>query len=367
MLYKPDLEDIIPRMEAWWRGELLDRLCIAVPAPNGKPLREVSRPATPFEQLSDPDYLFDSAEASMEATYFAGDAIPVFQPDLGCDTFSGCLGAPLEYTEHTTWAKQIITDWENPPSFEIAPDSFVWKWNHDMYRMAAERARGKYFLAALDCHSGGDALLAMRGGSNLCLDLYDHPEAIKAAMSKLETAVVQFHEAFWPLIESSGQPGHTTAWLNTWSPGRSNVIQLDLLAVISPSQFAEFFRRELEAQMAVLDNTIYHLDGPDATRHLRGLHQLFGHTPDRSSDAQRDTVIPIQWVPGAGALPMVKWIPLLKDMQAAGANLHLSCKPEEIQPLAAELSSRGLFLTTYANSKEEADGLVNLAAKLTHE
>ncbi len=367
MLCKPDFEDIIPRMEAWWRGELLDRACVAVWAPSGKPQREVSAPATPFARRSDPDYLLDAAEASMEATYFAGEAIPVFQPDLGPDAFAACLGAPMEYTEHTTWAKEIIADWNDPPSFEIDPEAFAWKWHHDIYRIAAERAAGRYLLAAPDCHSGGDALLAMRGGSNLCLDIYDHPEAIRSAMSQLEKSVVEFHEEWWPLIEATGQRGHTNSWLKTWSPGRSNAIQLDLLAVISPGQFREFFRHELEVQMEVLDNTIYHLDGPDAVAHVPALHELFGHTPDRSSDKGRGSVIPIQWVPGAGALPMTKWVPFLKELQGAGANVHLWCEPSEVETLLRELSSRGLFIATSAGSVEEADRLIELANELSHE
>ncbi len=367
MEYKPEFEEIVPRMEAWWQGELLDRACIAVHAPNGRPLREVPQPDTPFARRTDLEYVFGVAEAYMEATYFAGEAIPVFQPDLGADVFSACLGAPLEFTEHTTWAEQVIGDWDDAPSFEIDRGSFAWKWQREVYEMAAERARGRYFVAAPDCHSGGDALLSMRGGSNLCMDIYDRPDALRAAMAQLEKSVVEFHEEWWPLIEASGQRGHTTSWLSTWSPGRSNVIQLDLLAVISPAQFREFFLHELEAQMEALDNTIYHLDGPDAIPHVPILHELFGHTPDRSSDRSRESVIPIQWVPGAGAPPMVEWIPFLRELQAGGSNLHLWCEASEVEPLLRGLSSRGLFLSVSAKDAAEADELVGLAARLAHE
>lgn len=366
MKFKPDFESIVPRMEAYWKGELLDRACIAVAAPNGKPQREVTEPDSPFERRSNIEYLLDSAEARMEATYYAGEAIPVFRPDLGPDVFSAFLGAPMEYTEHTTWAKQIITDWDNPPALDVDRDSFEWQWHHKVYAAAAERARGRYFLAAPDCHSGGDALLAMRGGSRLCMDVYDHPEALRAAMRKLEQAVVEFHEEWWEPIEASGQRGHTLSWLNTWTPGRSNVIQLDLLAAISPPHFQQFFQHELEVQIEVLDQTAYHLDGPDAIPHVPVLHEFLGHTPDRSGDREREWVIPIQWVPGVGAPPMGQWVPFLKELQAGGANLHLWCEAGEVETLLTELSSRGLCLWTWAGSVDEADSLVRLADKLAH-
>ncbi len=354
MLYKPDFEENVPRMEAWWRGELLDRACIAVHAPNGQRRREIPEPASLREKWTNQEWILDDAEARMEATFCAGEAIPVFSPNLGPDFFSALLGGEIEYRETTSWVAPCIADWDEPPSFDLDKESFELKWHMEIYAKAAERSRGKYFLAAPDCHSGGDALLAMRGATNLCLDLYDHPGAIHAAMEKLETAVVEFHAAFWPAIEASGQEGHASAWLQTWSPGRSNVTQLDLLALISPEMFREFFYHELVVQSEVLDDVIFHLDGPDAIKHLPVLYEL-------------PNVAAIQWVHGAGNGPMTKWIPLLKEMQSNGMGLHLSCGPDEVEALMRELSSRGIYFSTWAESVEEAHALVKLVGKLTHD
>ena len=354
MLHKPDFEELVPRMKAWWRGEILDRACIAVRAPNGKKRRELPEPASLRERWTNQEWILDGADAGMEVTYFAGEAVPVLRPNLGPDLFSALLGGEIEYREDTSWVAPCIAEWDAAPSFEIDKDSFEWKWHMQIYSMAQERAAEKYFLGAPDCHSGGDALLAMRGGTNLCLDLYDRPQAIHAAMRKLERAVVEFHEGFWPSIEASGQEGHTCAWLQTWSPGRSNAAQLDLLALISPEMFREFFYHELVVQSEVLDDVIFHLDGPDAVRHLPLLYEI-------------PNVAAIQWVHGAGKGPMTKWIPLLKEIQSNGKGLHLGCAPEEVTTLMRELSSKGLYLSTWAESVEEADGLVKLAGRLTHE
>ena len=353
--FKPDLEDMIPRMEAWWKGELLDRACISVTAPNGKPPREVPEPSSLIEKWTNQDYLLDRAEAQMEATYYGGEAIPIFYPNLGPDLFSALLGGTIEYREGTSWVAPCIDDWGNPPSFELNRNSFEWEWLESIYEKARERSRGRYFVAAHDCHSGGDALLAMRGGNDLCLDLYDHPEELKAAMAKLGKAVIDFHDAFWTAIETNGQQGHATSWLRVWSPGTSNAIQLDLLALISPDQFREFFFHELEVQCGALDNTIFHLDGPDAVKHLPVLYDLPDNCPA------------IQWVHGAGNGPMTRWLDLLKEIQSHGLGLHLSCEPGEVETLLSELSSRGLFLQVRAGSREEADGLLDLAARMARD
>jgi hypothetical protein len=351
---KPDFESMIPRMEAFWRGELLDRCCIGVEAPKaGVKRREVKPPPTLREKWLNMDYVLDAAEARMEATYYAGEAFPFLRPNLGPDLFAALLGGRIEYREDTTWVAPYL-DWERPPSFDIDKSSAEWRWHGEIYRRAAPRARGRYLVGAPDCHAGGDALLAMRGGTNLCMDLYDVPEKILAAMRKLERAVVEFYAAWWPLIEASGQTGHTCSWLGTWSPGRSGAMQIDLLALISPAMFEEFFYNELLVQCGILENKIFHLDGPDAVRHLPKLCELPG-------------VAAIQWVHGAGKGPMTKWIPLLKEMQSRGQGLHLSCEPQEVRTLLKELSSRGVIIRTWADTAREADELVKLAAKLTRE
>ena len=362
MEFKPDFDEMAPRMEAWWRGVLLDRACISVGAPNGRRARELAPPATLFARWTDFDYLLDAFEAQMESIYYGGEAIPVFRPSLGPDVFSAFLGCPLHFADTTSWAEPIISTWEQAPSFEIDRESFAFKWHDEMYPRAAARARGRYWLGGLDCHSGGEAVRAMRGSRAACLDLYDHPEAVRAAMGKLEQTIIEFHEAVFGWIEASGQPGHTNSFLSVWSPGRSNVVQLDLLALISPAQFREFFYRELEVQCEYLDNALFHLDGPDALAHLPLLYDLLD-----CRRGGRSALRAIQWVPGEGNGPMTKWIPLLKEMQSNGAGLVVHCGPKEVETIMRELSSRGLFIATGAASKEEAEALVSLVRKLTHE
>lgn len=353
MKYKPDFEQMIPRMQAWWNGELVDRACMDVSAPNGKEMRDPPEPSSLEEQWTNQDMILDKAEAEMKTTYYAGESFPFFRPNLGPDFFAAILGGTIEYRESTTWVAPFL-DWDNPLAFEIETKGFYWKWVMEITEKAAERAQGKFLVSAHDCHSGGDALLAMRGGMDICLDLFDHPEKLHQAMDKLEKAVLKFHEAFWQRIEAHGQKGHTTAWMRVWSPGRSSAVQLDLLALISPEQFREFFYHELQVQCNALDNVIFHLDGSDALKHLPILYEL-------------PNITTIQWVHGAGNGPMTKWIHLLKEVQTNAKGLHLSCQPEDVETLLTELSSKGLFLRVSAESVEQADHLIKLAEKLAHE
>jgi hypothetical protein len=207
----------------------------------------------------------------------------------------------------------------------------------------------------------------MRGGERLLLDLYDRPEAVRAAMEGLERAVLRFHEAWWPAIEGRGQRGHTVGFMRMWSPGRSNVIQLDLLALLAPEHLREFFYRELEAQNAAFEQSVFHLDGPDAIKHLPVLYDLFGRCGASPEATTKSSLTVIQWEYGAGNGPMTRWMPLLKEIQSHGVGLQLGCRPDEVETLMRELSAKRLFLSTRAASREEADDLMRLVARRTRE
>jgi hypothetical protein len=52
---------------------------------------------------------------------------------------------------------------------------------------------------------------------------------------------------------------------------------------------------------------------------------------------------------------------VLKSVQAAGKNLHISISPEEVEEALAMLSARGLYIVTYAESQAQAEELLEHA------
>ena len=116
----------------------------------------------------------------------------------------------------------------------------------------------------------------------------------------------------------------------------------------------EFVWNDLVAETEWLDRSVFHLDGPDAIRHLGTLFEL-------------PKLHAIQWVPGE-KLPresVLKWIPLLRCIQAANRAIHLSVQPEEVEPLLLALAPEGLLLRTACDTEEEAKDLVRRVEKLS--
>lgn len=349
MEFKNDWEQAQARLLAWWRCEMVDRACIQVTAPrDGVVPRSIPDPGSVEAGWTDLDYVVESQGERIRCTYYGGEAFPLFHANLGPDIFAGFLGAPVHFAPDTSWADPTIMDWETRPKLALDPDNRWWRLMIDLLAAAADAGRGKWITGIPDTHAGGDALAALRGRQELCFDLIDRPDQVRAAMAELVALVDPVYTAFFAEVAWQTE-GSSSGWLPTWSTGRCSVIQCDLLALISPVMFEEFFLDELIAQARWLDQVIYHLDGPQCICHLDHLFSI----PE---------IRAIQWVPGAGQPPMPYWIPLLKRIQAAGRALHLAVNPEDVEVLMRELSPAGLMLHTSVATEAEAKALVRQVA-----
>ena len=140
------------------------------------------------------------------------------------------------------------------------------------------------------------------------------------------------------------------SWMGIWSLTPAIDLQCDFSCMISPAMFDDLFLPALREQTERVDRTIYHLDGPDAVRHLDSLLSL-------------PRLTGIQWVPGAGAPPMSDWVDLLRKILDAGKLLYITCAANEVEFLLDRLPHPGLLLETACGSREEADELVRNVAR----
>ena len=106
-------------------------------------------------------------------------------------------------------------------------------------------------------------------------------------MKLLWKAVRKVYEESYQII--AGKQEGTSSWVNLWFPGKGQPVQNDFTGLISTSMYREFFLEELVNEINYLDYSIYHLDGPDALKHLDMILEI----PRLNA---------VQWVPGAGSL-----------------------------------------------------------------
>ena len=345
LLYKDDWPEAKKRFLALWSGEIVDRACLAVTAPNHEQ-RRVPTPANWQAKYTDIDYVIEATNIQMANTYFAGEAIPVASTFLGYAAYGG----EAVFDERTIWVHPSISDWETPYVFD--PEN---RWCRRFIEITqalikdGQQGQCKYLLDPGGIHPPLDALMILRGSQNLCIDLIEHEDAVRATLSELMRAYKWLFE-----IRHRGIPEqHGWPCIGMWAPGRSGYAECDFSAMISPKQFDKFIPAEIEETASYLDYYIYHLDGANALQHLPTL-------------LENEALHGIQWVAGAAsrrASRALEWVPLCKQIQAAGKIVQLDVQYEEVEPLLRELDPRRLFVVTDAPSVEAAEELLRNAGR----
>ena len=340
---KPDFVEARARWEAFWNHEIIDRPCCVIRAPlnDGQQL-----PLWPPYMAGARENLHAVAEQVLEAAsaiWYGGEAIPCYTPSFGPDMFAAWLGAELEFPEEnfgTSWAVPCIDDWETALPLKLREDNYWWQRMLEFCRVLAEVFRGKMLVAHLDLHSNMDALLALRGGDKLCIDLIETPELIDRAMADVRALYRPIYNA---LFHARGMDGvGTLGWVAAYHPARTNTIQCDFAALIGPRQFRRWALPALEEEASFLGHCVYHLDGPECLVHLNDLCAIPG-------------LDCIQWVHGARNKPFIEWMDLLKEIQAHGVAVWIPCTPEEIPAYHKELKPNLLFYECWAPSRKAGE------------
>ena len=119
--------------------------------------------------------------------------------------------------------------------------------------------------------------------------------------------------------------------------------------MISEQMYEELVVEELEEELKFLDASIYHLDGPDALKHLDRLLKI-------------DHLKGIQWVYGAGQPTAFHWIEVLKKIQDAGKMIQIEVRAEELEVMLENLRPEGVMYTINAKSQEDAEDLLRIAS-----
>ena len=328
------------------------------PRTAGTPPQE---PSLEDELWTDVDYVMTKAEYDLGHTYYAGDALPVFNPWLGPDQFAAWLGADLKLKprEFTSWVKPFVTDWEEYPEFRLDPSNRWWRLYLELVDASIAAGKNKWITAYPDLHTGIDGLCAIRGAENLMVDMAEKPELVHRAMDQMTRLWKEIVDIVSEKVLPTGQG--TSNWSMGWSRERFLCIgQNDFTCLISPKMFKEFCLRDTVECINHVDRILYHLDGADALRHLPQLLEI-------------ERLDCVQWIQGASRPHPSHWVDLLRQIQAAGKSIQLYYAGahggnanfrEEIDCLCNALDPQRLFFLIEAHSIEEADFLVEHARRI---
>jgi len=357
MLYKQDWEPARKRIEAFWNGEMVDRCAVAVAAPlhaeklsEAQGRLEAMKKNDPVRYWTDIDFNLSTREEIFKNTYYGGEAIPNLFTNLGPSVVCAYMGSGAKFLEDTVWFDDIIEEWDK--GLHLDEDSNLLKLTFDYTLAAVEAGKGKYFVSTTDLGGTGDVLAALRGNENLCVDLFENPDEVKAAVKFISKVWMDVFNKQCDMISdvSEGCPSRLI-----WAPGSHYPLQCDFSAMLSSSQFNKFFLDDIIQMCNDLEYPMFHLDGPDIARtHLDSILAI-------------KVLRAIQWVPGAGSPPLAHWIPMLRKIQDAGKGAYFGASPQDLDMVFDNLIPERCFILTSASSKEEADEIICYIEKRSKE
>ena len=345
--YLPDWEKRLQRQDAFWENEIIDRPVVHIQLPKDNPDYEFpaeKQHATWRDKWFDSQYIAEKSLAMVMNTDFLGDALPKAMPNLGPEVFSAFFGAEMEYREHTSWSIPNLEQWDDVDQIYFSKDNFYWQKLLEMTDAMLEAGKNKFYTGITDLHAGADAIATFRDPENLALDMIEHPEQVKKLTAHTEEIMTWIVDYFYDKLCIQNKQAFTT-WAPIVSSKKWYLPSEDFSCMISEDMFREFFLPGIEEECRHLDASIYHLDGPDALRHLDSLLEV-------------EDLNAIQWVYGAGNGRASDWMDVYKRCQSAGKGLQIELEPDELDYFMDELHPEGLWISVGGNdlkSREQAE------------
>lgn len=354
---KPDWPQAAERWAAFWRSEVPeDRVLMAIRVPrtdNPHPMPPV--PDDPIRYHTDPDFFMQRQLHMVYANEYLAEAFPACTNSITAAYLGILLGGRLRpMADGVIHSEPFVTDWAAVDSIVVDRNS---RWYEvSMQQLDALLEHNDEFLVRIpDFHTVSDALVAIRGGTELALDLYDCPDRIHWASARILEAWKDAYDEVYELL-SAKQAG-SPVWLGMWHPGRMEVIQEDFADNLSPAQYREFFMPYDRALARYVDAALFHLHNTmirfqEVTLDMPEVAGSQFRTPYRPSDRQPER--------------LETELPLFRRLQEAGKKLWIGFLDEdEIRTAIMNGDPRHLFLFGAAADRDEARRLMDTAAECT--
>ena len=348
LLYKPDqdLGKVRERLAAFWEGEVVDRVCLAVTAPSGANV--VGPVAVDDEQAhTDSEFQVRRWNAALANTYHGGEALPMaWAPG---QLLYAAYGGKASFYSGTVWVDPVLSDGRDWADYRFDPASPFIEHVVRITTVLAEDAPGKYLVASPGIFGPSDAMSLIRGMCDFLMETAA-PECeapLRHAWRECFTGFEHVLKAVWEAAGSHGGGSANMPYL--WAPGRITNWSADWIYSIGPRQFEQWVLPEMQAICRMGEYRMYHLDGFRALVHLPMMLELEG-------------LQGIQFTPGAGHT-LAEALPVYRQIQRAGKVQWVHCARDEVELLLDELDPRGLLIQTSTPDIGSAKALLESAER----
>jgi hypothetical protein len=330
---KPDFDDCIARIYAWYEQRMIDRVPVRFHHHNieYERFRITEGPwETAEARWLDVDFQVEAFLRSLEGNTFLGETFPVFWPNLSAIAYNLFLGQPGEFDDVTAWAHPWVENLGALPDLSVKRDGIYFKTIEALTERALSQAEGRFMVGYTDMYAGIDCTLGLRGAEQMCMDLFMDPEGLRSLIDTAWQEYPAVYEQFDKVLKAHDQLSVT--WMNLPSFETFNVLACDFATNISPDHFDEFCMPIIRKEAERFTHNVFHMDGPGVGKNVDSILTL----PNLAA---------IQWVQGYGDdQPIAQWIPMIQKIQEAGKSVIVDLQLDELDAFMAKVDPAGIML-----------------------
>ncbi len=311
------------------------------------------------DKYQDPERIVARYRQFCETHEFLAESFPNLNIDFGPGSLASYLGSDIGFKEDTVWfipSPDYQDGWEGAPKLEFDPEN-EWLLKHLRLAKECRRLAGDdFFVDMPDLMENIDTLASLRGAQDTLYDLLDEPQAVEERIKEIDRIYFEYYDRFYDIIHDH-EGGNAYTVFQIWGPGKTVKLQCDFSAMMSPDDFRAYIQPSLRQQAAKADCVLYHLDGPDAIKHMDALMEIEG-------------IDALQWTSGDagpdGTLP--DWDVIYDKAILAGKSIWVKVYSGEFEDwlknvdrVVQKYGSHSLYLMFPEMSMEQAQRLLKYA------
>ncbi|MFI3238135.1 MAG: trimethylamine corrinoid protein 2 [Lachnospiraceae bacterium] len=358
MIHKSNWEETKKRWDDYWKHQVSGRPVMRVIARREQqvelPKEYIAIDAT--DKYTNAEKLVGRYRNFCENHDFLAESFPNLSVDFGPGSLAAYLGSDIVFHEDTVWFTEVLDDLEEAEVFDFDPENEWYKKHLELVKKCKELAGGDFLVCIPDLMENIDVLASLRGAQDMIFEMIDEPEEVEKRIGEIDDVYFEYYDRFYDVVkDEDGASAYTV--FQALGYGKTAKIQCDFSALMSPTNYTDFIQESLRKQAAKLDNVLYHLDGPDAIKHLDAIMEI-------------DEIDALQWTSGDygpdGTLE--DWYIIYDKAFKAGKSLWVKVYSGQFEDwlrnvdrIIKRYGSDRIFLTFPVMEREQADRLLTYA------
>ena len=341
------LESIQRFQSSFWNKERADRPLVGihderVNMPINFLRRPFSRPTVSPDDVTEDQVMTEYEYAFANRAVSCDDFIAFSAPWRGVPWLEACCGCPVRYAEGSLAPAHFV---ETPAELAdlLIPSHNEWFecLQRETERLQAQQPADCWISPSI-LRGPSDVLAAMRGMKEFYLDLHDNPQAVADAVARVNALLIKALDMHYSIIQPKlGGYGHIFGY---WAPGKTIVIQEDVMGMCSPNTYCDIFmRNDAEVVRHLGEYVMFHL-------HSTG-YQHYKHVLNIPGIAGLEMALESI---GPTALDLV---PVFREiLEKSRLILNIGTRFEQLPEVLRKLPKEGLFLAIpdkYIRNDEE--------------